>query len=77
MQVCTTYNGGQRIQAESEANLPAEMRPLSVRENTKMDLRVGRERSESVSGDEIVIRERKYKNGFVCRQRAKRICQRR
>ncbi len=41
------------------------MRSLSVRENTKMDLRVGREQSESASGDETVIRERKYKNGFL------------
>ncbi len=33
------YNGGQRTQADSEAILPAEVRPVSVRENTKMDLR--------------------------------------
>ncbi len=39
MQICTTYNGGQRIQAESEANLPVELRSVSERENTKMDLR--------------------------------------
>ncbi len=71
MQVCTTYNGGQRTQAESEAILPAEMRSVSVRENTKKDshgdnaasmyhvqrraVDTGRERSDSAGDMQIVL----------------------
>ncbi len=46
MQICTTYNGGQRTQAESEAILLAEVRSISVRENTKMDFRGLREENK-------------------------------